>query len=233
MTEHETDPMDEYGLRLGRELHALSARALQPFDAAAIAHEVAVGRRRAARPFALGGATLRAPGRLLLLIVALATAILLALWVVVGQQPSPPLTFAPGSIAYTLDGILSVAAPDGSDPVVIAAQPRPIEGGVHRRLRSRLRLLTGWAAARLHRRDRGPRRPERRRRLDPDLDDRDHGRPARGVDPRLLLRVRVGPGWAAPRGRLGCPASSTPSWDWTVSTRWRSSYPRGSPTTTS
>ncbi len=127
MTEHPTDPMDAYGLRLGRELHALSDRVLQPVDAAAIAHEVAIGHRRAARPFAVGGATLRAPGRLLLVIVALATAILLALWLVVGQQPSSPLAFAPGSIAYTRDGSLSVAAPDGRDPVVFA-RPDPSRG---------------------------------------------------------------------------------------------------------
>ena len=55
MTEHETDVMDEYGLRLGRELHALSGRALRPLDAAAVARTVIRdgARRGSAGPFAI------------------------------------------------------------------------------------------------------------------------------------------------------------------------------------
>ncbi len=110
MTDHESDVMDAYGRRLGRELHALSGRALRPVDAAAIAHEVAVRHPRGRRRFAVGGLALRAPRRLLLLImVALVTAVLLALSVVVGPgaRRSPEPTFEQGSL-------LPTACPPGS-----------------------------------------------------------------------------------------------------------------------
>jgi hypothetical protein len=64
---------------------------------------------------------------LALVIVATIVAALLAAWAVVGQQPSAPLTFAPGSIAYTSAGSVYVADPDGGDPVEIAAA-QPGEG---------------------------------------------------------------------------------------------------------
>jgi Tol biopolymer transport system component len=117
MTEHDTGSMDDYGRRIGREMYALGTRALRPFDAAGIAHQVAVGHRAAARPFALGGTIRR---RWLLVMVVLAATMMLALWAVVGQQPSSPLTFAPGSIAFTRGGDLYVASADGSEQVLIA-----------------------------------------------------------------------------------------------------------------
>jgi Tol biopolymer transport system component len=127
MTEHETGPMDDYGRRIGREMYALGTRALRPFDAAGIAHRVATGHRRAAHPFALGRIATRRPGRLLLVIVLLGMTLMLALWAVVGRQPSSPLRFAPGSIAFSRDGDLYVASADGSGEVQVA--PGDVDGG--------------------------------------------------------------------------------------------------------
>jgi Tol biopolymer transport system component len=77
MTEHETDGMDDYGRRLGPELHGLSERAIQPFDAVSVAYQVAVAHPRASRPFPFGRAwPLARPGPVLT--VVLATAVLLA-----------------------------------------------------------------------------------------------------------------------------------------------------------
>ena len=73
MTDHELDAMDEFGLRLGRELHALSGRALRPFDAAAIAHEVAGPASR--RPLPLGGMVLSSTRWLLVVLLALSSAV--------------------------------------------------------------------------------------------------------------------------------------------------------------
>jgi Tol biopolymer transport system component len=112
--------LDGYGTRIGRELHALRERAIEPFDAVAIAHAVAVAHPGSVRLVPVA----RGPGRqrwLLLAVLALTTALLAVLWIGVGQRTPAPSTFAPSSIAFLRAGDLYVAKADGSEPVMVAS----------------------------------------------------------------------------------------------------------------
>ncbi len=120
MTDHETDPLDGYGMRIGRELHALSELAIEPFDAVAIAHAVAVTHPGSVRLVPIAARGLGRRRWLMLAVLALTSVLLMALWVGVGQQTPGPLTFAPGSIAFVRGGDLYVAKADGSGPVMVA-----------------------------------------------------------------------------------------------------------------
>jgi hypothetical protein len=119
MTDDETGaPLHAFGLRLGQELLTASARALVPFDAAAIAREVVAARPGTAR-LMLGRWSLPRRALWLVLAAALLSGLLLA-WAAVGQRPVSPLAFAPGSIAFTRGDALFVAGADGSQPAVLA-----------------------------------------------------------------------------------------------------------------
>ncbi len=103
--------------------------------------DVAKVRRRAFRLFALAAITLAA---LLAVVAALA---------VVGQSPPTARRFTPGSIAFTRNSELFVAAPDGSEPVAIGATDPDVV--------PRLRVLARQGVPCLHRRQPRPRHAHR------------------------------------------------------------------------
>jgi len=113
MNEQLTGPTDAYGMRIGRELRSLSDRVIKPYDPVVIARSAAVGRH--SRPGSLIDLTfgwLRGVRPLVLAVVVLLLALLAAVWVGVNQRPVTTL-FTQGSLAFSRDGDLYVAAPDG------------------------------------------------------------------------------------------------------------------------
>ena len=121
MTEQLSGSSDAYGNRIGRELRALSDKAIQPYDPEAIAHAVAVGSHtRVGRRIELHLGWLRGTRALILAILILMLALLLAVGVGAIRQPAPQIPFKAGTIAFARDGDLYVAASDGIDPTKIA-----------------------------------------------------------------------------------------------------------------
>ena len=118
--------MEADDARLAREMHALGDVAVRPFDAAAMAHAIAVS----GQTIHPGASWSIVSGRRqiwLALGLAAIVATALALCLLVASRRTDPLAFAAGSIAFVRGGDLIVAAPDGTTEVVVeSATPETV-----------------------------------------------------------------------------------------------------------
>ena len=112
--------------RLASEMHALGDLAVRPFDAAAMAHAIALS-GQTIRPGASWSIVSGRRQIWLALGLAAIVATALALALLVASRRTDPLAFAAGSIAFVRGGDLIVAAPDGTTEVVVeSATPETV-----------------------------------------------------------------------------------------------------------